>query len=984
MTLYTGTNSQPLPALPVFTPEKFSNLAHEAEYQINTSALRRAFPDFSQHGSSDQDSVEMGRALPSHGSRNSARLLPSEDPSENISLNFGNGEKYTVTGTPPMRPKSTQNSAAKVAPMGRSVSQKENQVPAVKTTSFGSGSSGAGSEDRKQAAVFQSVEVDDSTSLPARPKSHYASAKSTRFTSPPARQPLAETKSTPNRQPHNATVDSIQSAAGGGTYQSFMLPDMPNMTELITGSRRDATPNMSRSAKSRSRFAEPSSLRRPQGARPTHHVLGDVPVPADAKALYLSLQLLQEKVQNLERERNQAIEKADSYELELLQLRSRVEEQDDTKADDADADAETGGERAKEWEAERSGFERSIKALQSRLRQASKKLAASEATVKTLTGDRDMAQQQISTAYTNSEELKNESQAVRAEVEAVKAQLARVTRQHQQRIASLVAQENELRGKIERREKAVSEMASLAKELWNTRHALARSASTRTASQRKTSFIPHGGEAEAKEPAASRGGPSAGEHPREKSVERRQEHSTRARRSNLDDSIAIEKSHPVRRVSKASTTRQQQQTHEQTQGYEDDAATQLHFAEELRHVSVEDLERCETYLSFMEGDEVAKLRQVLLEDKARLASSGQDAIDYTTLARNRQTASMSAAPRKSSLKDLTKPASKKQQQVQYQDLSEDMCQTITGDITRPISRASAHRQRIRDDNPRSQVLDFEPETTKDATRQSMRSARSEHHRRTSTVDDGVHDDNMTSAYILPDITLTGADLAQSIHPKPATADSSIPEDQGRDMHPTKGNTRFATKERTAISRPIPVSERPVSPTPSNPDPTLRPSRTPSVALALVIQSLETEIARLRAQLAKFEELYHATDPSLSKRRRKAVWARIVKIGDAVERRADQVYALYDVLEGVNLEGLGDVEITVGELGLGLDDERVRGGGVEDGKKTAERDRGESDGELDLDVGDEDLSDGNGDGNDDEDAWEGFENTATQTGGVDAR
>ena len=137
----TGTESQQLPPLPAFTPEKLQPQQHD--YRIDTSQLQRAFPNFSQDGSSDEDSIEIGRGL---AARNPNRILPSEDPSENISLSFANGEKWTVTGTPPMKPKTTrprnasQNPAAKVASVTRQASEKENQDPAVKHTSYGSNS----------------------------------------------------------------------------------------------------------------------------------------------------------------------------------------------------------------------------------------------------------------------------------------------------------------------------------------------------------------------------------------------------------------------------------------------------------------------------------------------------------------------------------------------------------------------------------------------------------------------------------------------------------------------------------------------------------------------------------------------------------------------------------------------------------------------------------------------------------------------------
>ncbi|KAL9055819.1 MAG: hypothetical protein Q9162_003353, partial [Coniocarpon cinnabarinum] len=903
---WEGTRSQQLPALPAFTPDKYVR-SHD-EYQINTSALRRAFPEFSQHGSSDEDSIEVGRGL-GNGNRDPARFFPSEDPSENISLNFDNGEKYTVTATPPLKPKNirapaaSQNTATKDLPMPRSISEKENQDPEGKVTSFGSrSSSDRDTVQRKSTAVHQSVEQDESQSMPTRPKSHYASAKSTRFTSPPARQPLTETKNSVNRQTsgtaHNGTVDSVNSAAAG-TYQSFVLPDMPNMTELMTGSRRDAKPNMARRTQGRSQFGTPSSLRNPVKSRPTHEELGDVPVPADAKALYLSLQLLQEKVQTLEGERDRAVEKADGYELELLRLRSQVEEQAETVNNDQDS----------KWVTERAKFEKSVKTLQQRLKQTTKKYNAAEATIKSLTSSRGNAQEELSAAQNASDALQNDCIALRQELRAVKNQLTSLNQHH-----------DELQGKVERREKAVHELASMAKQLWDTRRALARSNSKleqRNISRNRASVRSQKASAGVSEQAP---GLTAADETTKKA---------RPRRSNLDDSMTVEQ-----------TTRQSSKQQSVLQ--------QAHVQTDTRYFNLEDLERCETYLSFMDGDEVAKLRQVLQEDKARLQSEG-----------------LFALPRKSSMKDTTRQSSRKGQQVQYEDLSDQICQEITDNVSRPLSRNSvrSHQShRVRDDDAFSRDVDIEPDVTREMTQQSLRNPRSRPPRSTGPVNADAHDENMTSAFILPDITMTGAALASAVNGKSNNV--------GHDFKKHKG----------IIPRPVPVSERPVSPTPENPDPTLRPSREPGVALSLVLHSLEAEITRLREQLSKFEDLYQQADPSLSKRRRKAIWARILRIGEAIERRADQVYALYDVLEGLKQSGLEmkeeEVEVTLAELGV--DAAYVqRATSTKAGAKETKKQGGEQDeiAGLPFEGDDEEISDVDGE------VWEGFETTGTHTGGV---
>ena len=112
----------------------------------------------------------MGRGVARrHGQ---ARVLASEEPSENISLHFGDGEKYTVTGTPPLKPKRSTGARfssvqtvdqAKSTAAVRAPSLKENQDPAVKATSFGSStSSREEGEEKAPANLRASIESDES------------------------------------------------------------------------------------------------------------------------------------------------------------------------------------------------------------------------------------------------------------------------------------------------------------------------------------------------------------------------------------------------------------------------------------------------------------------------------------------------------------------------------------------------------------------------------------------------------------------------------------------------------------------------------------------------------------------------------------------------------------------------------------------------------------------------------------------------------
>lgn len=312
----------------------------EPDFQINTSALKRAFPDFSTHGSSTEDSIEVGRGIPR--SNKSSHNLPSEDVSEALQFSLGQGQNFRLLATPPVKPKKSVDLKKDAR---RQSMEKENDDP-KKETKYGSGSSGKGSTDSRRTLVEKhtTVESDDSVVLQdTRPSQLNSQSRNTRFTAPQTTPKPALRRQASGQAAQNDTHTSAMSGAAG-TYQSFAIPDMPNITALITGHRQDGTPIFNRSAKSRSRFTTPASRRTTSG-KPSHVPVENAPVPADAKALHVSLQMLQEKVAELESSKQQSEQKAEENELEILQLKSKLEELEHKRVDNDSglgSDAEDG------------------------------------------------------------------------------------------------------------------------------------------------------------------------------------------------------------------------------------------------------------------------------------------------------------------------------------------------------------------------------------------------------------------------------------------------------------------------------------------------------------------------------------------------------------------------------------------------------------------------------------------------------------------
>ena len=118
------------------------------------------------------------------------------------------------------------------------------------------------------------------------------------------------------------------------------------------------------------------------------------------------------------------------------------------------------------------------------------------------------------------------------------------------------------------------------------------------------------------------------------------------------------------------------------------------------------------------------------------------------------------------------------------------------------------------------------------------------------------------------------------------------------------------RKRVVVSRPVPVTDRDLSVE----DPTMRPARSPGHALALVIKGLEDESRHLQLELSRLQAKYNASDKALGRRDRISLAESIRTLLKTVEAKNDQIYNLYDVLEGQKAAGQAmtedELEMTV--------------------------------------------------------------------------
>jgi len=322
------------------------------DFQINTSAIGRAFPDFSQGDSSDDSiPIEVGRGAKTRQRTSNQQTRPQY--SNNIDSPIVTIGDFQILSTPPMKsqPKpapqqdAPQSSTRKESQSKRaSIGQKENIPPpgkpasAKRMTDYVSGATRTSSgEQRRTLSEIHAKVADDSESSfigDERPATVTLAAKTSRFANfQPKKSPLVNVSSHNKQKVTDALVDvlanrrkasqtdtpskpssnhTVTSNTFNPTNQSFLLPNMPEISELVSGIFKDGTPVFTRNGQVKSRLASTGG-----NWKADHNELDGIAVPQDEKDIFLSLQLLQEKVDVLE------MEKADSRRaLEELQNRN--------------------------------------------------------------------------------------------------------------------------------------------------------------------------------------------------------------------------------------------------------------------------------------------------------------------------------------------------------------------------------------------------------------------------------------------------------------------------------------------------------------------------------------------------------------------------------------------------------------------------------------------------------------------------------------
>ena len=861
------------------------------------------FPDNASEGSAEM-SIELGR-----GVKRGARDGNADISEQNIVFNMGGDSFYELTATPPLAGQKVRSGQQKKMDDGNLRRQASIQA-AKRTTST--------KQPRSLSEALHKARVEDmDDSFLAEDGSNTATfnARNTRF----ARSRQTSAVQPQQQTPRRGTVNNPTAQSN-----SFMLPDLPNITELVSGTRKDGTPLFARTTKppqSRSRFTSGAYNNKP--LRPEHVAVESVPVPEDEKAIYASLQILRDRVAQLESEKSEAAKRVEEYEIDIIELRAELgiaqKRPDSGLGSSAGSDDEAAG-----ISKGKAKLQANVKSLQGQLGRSERKTSVAEISLQRVTRERDELITQIGVAYYNNEELKVENDAVKAQINGLGAENDELKaevdalRQENQNLRVLVAQtrasyEDDATRRSHQTRQTQKRTGATGLDEREIREA------TRLVLEqtpRRTTQADEKGRGKRKTVSDQTGQARHGFRTRgEATSDDLAIRIAQEVRKNRDAANGIARSSSERQTRAASqstagaattTTKQRSRSKSQTRtaaaskhatlGEREQDLSDAESTTQLDFTSLRNRKRASmptpvvaahsipaqkdedsrelTLLSWMDPNQVSDLRKRIEEEhRAKRLGGARAGSAPTGPVGNDAVPMMSGGlGRKSSMKDVTVGSEKRDVSFGPDDFAR---------IAKSVRVQSPHSSFDAMPTQQQQTGNLDQY----AGDVSISSNTSRRRRRAASAE------GMTSAFILPDITLSGR------------------EGQTKTAHDAGNCTACPPGAKdVTIPTPIPVTDRPQDIPADVTSATIRPSQPPPLALATVIKQLQDEITHLKLQLGAQQQLYTKHDPALSTRRRMEVKARMDQLTSDIEKRSDQVYALYDVLEGQKAAEAAGAEI----------------------------------------------------------------------------
>ena len=353
----------------------------EPTYEIDTSIMAKAFPDFTQGGIESDDSLELSRASnkgadtasQSGWSKDFIFDPPTHAADESVNSSKARFRDYQLTSEPPRKPvpasKKTERAGSedlrKEAIVRRaSVSPKENYTPFLpmsKTKDLGSeGSNNGSGEHRRPLAETQARvrdENDCSQISDDRPDTITLTVRRTRFGNLKDRQAPALSNRLSDRSGNtsmsyevagdNSTVgrQKMKSVAHGlsshrmpnkQAQQCYVLPDVSELSELVSGVQQDGSQIISRQGKSGpSRFVSAADSRSVSKSQSEHTDVENLAVLPDEKAIIQSLRHLQDRVTDLEYKKGDELKTMEGLKYENSTLKAEIQDSERRKRGDS-------------------------------------------------------------------------------------------------------------------------------------------------------------------------------------------------------------------------------------------------------------------------------------------------------------------------------------------------------------------------------------------------------------------------------------------------------------------------------------------------------------------------------------------------------------------------------------------------------------------------------------------------------------------------
>lgn len=983
------------------TAKKYGRWApRQPEFVINTSALDKAFPDFTQGSiddALDTESIEVGRGAKTR--QRGASRNPRFDYSDNFDSPIVVGE-YKVLRSPPrghdeeMDPmlKDIKRSSVQKTTISqhRNLSQKENLPPSAQKSATGSpyvsnASLASGGQRRTLAELHAYVadESNGSISLDPRPAHRNFQAKSTRFSSQSkAQQPTtlskkhqledvlaAKSRLASNTTPSRGQGKSFQVVNTGAsntpnpTQQSFILPAATEFSQIVSAETGAAgIPVIVRGG-----MVQARTLNRFSGK---FDDVDGIEVPIEEEDIYLSVELLKSRVAQLETEKADSEKIVNDLKRDNFQLQTKMKEFERRRRSDSAlgiADGGSDNDRDRNVIAETAKLQAHVASLQSLLDESRHKASNQELRLKTNTTERDHAVKQFAQAERLLEQLRaenddlkeeNESlrlqlkeyieedgmdtngwrvgeQALKQEVASLKTKLSQLGSEIEENALSWGRKESSLKRKIRRQLEILGEVQEATQEIRNNTLELSIMAASRKVSKSTRPV-------KSKRKAVAENGSTANNHfagktdksrPAEPSLRPKSHQSTHEELQepqSVDKSINAEESYNEESTAETTVHRPKVETVDQ------DGST---------------LDGSE-YASIVGPDFMANLRQLLRVSRTmkRETEAAPAAIQDTT---NHTAQSVRSAASSQALSLKVPVGILKNNRTVNQD---------EFDLTGRLSvRSSKHHEHADNEHNSASTVLHRRRHSDSAVNAPLRGRRTDM-------------DDMTSEFIIPDIAST---IYNRVTEYPVLSTNARRILDGLCKHDGKNCTvcsrvvsfdaKSELKSKVHVPKPIPVSDRMPVPAPYEEEPTTRPAVHPGLALAIVIKGLKDEVAHLKVELSRVQAAYNKHDSSLGMRQRKALKKHLDELLKAIDVKSDQIYALYDVLEGQKLSGqqMSEEDIEVTLLSIGIDPNEFTKTSKKDANKetqeqndnNAGNDGEDDDSELDL-------------------PWEGIDDTTT--------